>query len=587
MRFKRIVRSIAVAIAIIMLVVALPASPANAAGPIYLDYTSGTVGRVIYVTGTGFTGASFTIVFGVGSGYQQTVYTGIPTLPAGDISASFAIPLVPRSTYTVQVTDTLGNTDSAGVTILPNIALNKTSDKVGGAVLISGNGFTASSTVSFYLGSTAMGTATATSQGTFNDVQTIVPEISHGSQILSAQDVTTINATTTFTVEQSVALGTSLGKVGDSVTITGKGFAASSSVTVDFGSTTVVTVNTSSNGSFTASFTVPAIGGGTYQVRARDSSSYEATANYTVSATASIGKTQGTPGSEVSVSGSGFVSSGTVSISLAGSQRVSVQANAQGGFQTTFLVPAIAAGAYKITISDGTNSAEFDFTVVIEMFVEPSAGHVGSKITVRGSGFVGSVSINYDGTEVAKATAQGDSSFLTTFNIPVSKSGAHRITASDATNSLISTFTLESAPPTGLQLLQPELGIKAKSETRFDWTDATDESLPVAYTLQVSNDPQFTTLALEKKGLTASEYTLTKEGKLPSTSQSKPYYWRVKAIDSASNESAWTGNASFYVGLILPDWANYAFIGLGVVLAFLLGVLVGGGVRRKRYARGL
>jgi hypothetical protein len=68
---------------------------------------------------------------------------------------------------------------------------------------------------------------------------------------------------------------------------------------------------------------------------------------------------------------------------------------------------------------------------------------------------------------------------------------------------------------------------------------------------------------LEKK-LTGSEYTLTREEKLAAVKRESPYYWSVKAIDGAANESEWSAPGSFYVAappapaLLLPEMDSKA-----------------------------
>jgi len=136
------------------------------------------------------------------------------------------------------------------------------------------------------------------------------------------------------------------------------------------------------------------------------------------------------------------------------------------------------------------------------------------------------------------------------------------------------------APPLPAPL-QPETETKARAETYFDWGDVTDPS-GVSYALQIATDAAFTTLVLEKKGLTVSEYTLTGEEKLPSVEKEAPYYWRVKAIDGAYNEDEWSTPRSFWVGFlfILPTWALYTLLVVGVAFFTYVGFLIG---RRTAY----
>jgi hypothetical protein len=82
---------------------------------------------------------------------------------------------------------------------------------------------------------------------------------------------------------------------------------------------------------------------------------------------------------------------------------------------------------------------------------------------------------------------------------------------------------------------------------------------------------------LEKKGLTASEYVLTGAEQLKAMDWETPYYWRVKAIDGAGNEGAWTPPVPFYVGLAgapMANWLKFTLIGLGVVLVGVIGFWV-------------
>ena len=89
---------------------------------------------------------------------------------------------------------------------------------------------------------------------------------------------------------------------------------------------------------------------------------------------------------------------------------------------------------------------------------------------------------------------------------------------------------------------------------------------------------------LKKEGLTSSEYTITKEEKLESTKKEAPYYWQVKAIDGASNESEWSTPGSFYVGFQWPElkgWLLFLVIGVGALLIGLFGFWLG---RRTAYS---
>jgi hypothetical protein len=110
----------------------------------------------------------------------------------------------------------------------------------------------------------------------------------------------------------------------------------------------------------------------------------------------------------------------------------------------------------------------------------------------------------------------------------------------------------------------------------FQWGTVQDPS-GVTYTLQVARNRNFTTLVLERKGLTSSQYELTSQQGLATTGEDAPYYWRVKAIDSAQNESSWSETRSFYVRY-LPQWAIYVIIAA-------VAVAVSVAATRKLYRR--
>jgi hypothetical protein len=244
-------------------------------------------------------------------------------------------------------------------------------------------------------------------------------------------------------------------------------------------------------------------------------------------------------------------------------------------------VPVIVNGTYKVEISDGTKKANADFRVAAGADISKKTGNVGTETTVSGNGFnVGEeVTVTYDGEQVTTSTVGSNGSFSATFDIPASEHGKHTIVASDGTNRKQFTFTMESTPPPIPPPLLPEEGIKAEAETFFDWEDVEDDS-GVIYNFQIATDDKFTeaSIVLEEQGLTDSEYTLTEEEELESVKEDEPYYWRVKAIDGAANESEWSTPGSFYVGFQWPElkgWLLYTLMGIGALLFLALGYWLG------------
>jgi hypothetical protein len=198
------------------------------------------------------------------------------------------------------------------------------------------------------------------------------------------------------------------------------------------------------------------------------------------------------------------------------------------------------------------------------------------ELAIYGTGFTAEtpVTINYDESlTVATANTGTQGNFHTTFLIPPSGAGSHTVTVSDGINTSTTTFIMEAeAPPVPVPLL-PEVAATVEAETYFDWEDVTDPS-GITYTLQIGTDANFTTIVLEKTGLDQSEYNLGEEEGLELTGTNYPYYWRVRAIDNASNEGKWTIPLLFYVGLppkMTPGWTLYFWIGLGALSVAVFG----------------
>lgn len=318
-----------------------------------------------------------------------------------------------------------------------------------------------------------------------------------------------------------------------------------------------------------------------------EDSGAEVEATFTVEPEITVSPTSGTPETTVTVSGTGFGNRSDFVIDLDRTEVATGTTDRYGSFDTTFNVPALTSDTYDLEVWDeDDNSDEVEFTIAaITVNLNPTTGHVGTEATVSGAGYTagGTVTIEYDATEIATATVKSDGTFSTTFTVPISQYGAHDVTVSGDTTEEF-TFTMESQAPPIPRPLLPQMGVKAEQPVHFDWESVTDNSLPVTYSLQIATRYDFAALSivLEKTGLTESEYTITEAEKLSSVSKEEPYYWRIKAIDGASNESEWTGAGEFYTGVAfaMPDWTMYALFGIGGLVLFIVGIWVG---RRTAY----
>jgi hypothetical protein len=204
-------------------------------------------------------------------------------------------------------------------------------------------------------------------------------------------------------------------------------------------------------------------------------------------------------------------------------------------------------------------------------------------LTVTGYGFAANedVVILYDDTQVATAETDDKGNFETSFSVPESKHGEHKVRAklttstnntADLETNTSAVFTMESDPPSVPALISPSnkirLGFMGEVTPTFEWSEVSDDS-GVRYSLQIATSADMTASGefvdpmVSFTNLAETSYTVTEA--LPYGT----YYWIVQAVDGAENESDWTANHSFRVGL-LPLWGLIAIIAAAVVLLVLL-----------------
>lgn len=564
MKLRNTWRTLAVLITISLLLLAMPATPALAA-TIVLSPTSGPAGTQVTVTGTLFSGYSTVYIF---FGNTVMVAAAVSTIYPYNINATFSVPTsaalgLHLVTVSSNLTVLTAISPSVYFTVTQaSIALNQTSGIVGTNIGITGTGFPAGTAGTVYFDNASTATFVSNTDGSISTSFTVPSHAAGTYKVKVTAGSQTIE--TDFIVLPQMTITPDSGAIGNLITVTGVSYNATKTISFTFDGTTLTTspavVTSDSTGSFTARFNIPTSSGGSHTVVASDGANSK-TANLVVQATATLDKTSGNVGTEVSVTGSGFLAGQPVTVYF---DNTSIAANiigADGSFTTSFTVPSHAAGTFKVKVTDLTNIIEINFQILTSAQINQTSGHVGTGLTISGIGFtVGQiVTITYDGTQVpgTATLVAADGSFSVTFNVPASSGGQHVITASDTVINQSFNFVMESTPPS-IVFAQLPLAESKLADWRFDWSgsrddlarEVTDDSLPITYTLQIATNASFTadSIIVEKAGLTQSEYTLTTEERLPSVSKDAPYYWRVRAIDAADNPTAWTGTGTFLVG---------------------------------------
>jgi hypothetical protein len=174
--------------------------------------------------------------------------------------------------------------------------------------------------------------------------------------------------------ELSIQLNPNQGPVGTIVGVYGVGF-GSGTVTIALDSTTVTRVYPGMFGRINGVFSIPSVSLGDHTVTVTTASGAEATATFTVTqgsaaslsgstaATLWLGSFQGTVGSTVTVTGSGFGVGNSVSINFGTIHVTTTNTDSFGGINAAFTVPLVATGTYIITATGGGTSATQSFTV--------------------------------------------------------------------------------------------------------------------------------------------------------------------------------------------------------------------------------
>jgi hypothetical protein len=552
---------------------------------ITLKSTSGQAGNQINISGTGFSAGSTISGF-----FDNTVVNTTTADPYGIFSnLVITVPETYKGLHIIKAADPSGPSSPVNYSVNPKITVIPANAAVGGQVNVSGSGFTASSPLSFSLDNVNVSTTvTAGAAGSFSATALTIPPIFSGEHTLKTTDNTGLFATAVVNTKGAFSINPQSGPARTVVTISGIGFEAGKNIIITFNGVNIgtnpATVTSDAIGNFSASITIPSTASGTFPIAINDGTT-SLTANFTASALAKATQTQGPVGGNIPINGNGFNAGTTISIKYDGVQIGTAIADNNGAFSAIFPAPVSAAGEHKIIATDGVNSINFIFTITPAAQASVDAGRVGTDIVVNGTAFTpnGTITIKYGNNQVAAVTADSKGVFSSSFKAPASKGGKYVITATDGVTTIPFDFTMETIAPAVPGLVSPAKDAKVEPLAEFQWAPVTDPS-GVTYTFQLSKDTDSSVLLIDKPGLTTTKYQISENEKLQSTGKDKPYYWRVRAIDGAYNESAWSTPQPFVVGMTLPFWIWYPIGVLVVALVFILGFLIGRRVERIKAA---
>jgi len=409
-----------------------------------------------------------------------------------------------------------------------------------------------------------------------------------GRYVIMADDG--VNAKTAyFKITPKIKLEQTNGFVGDDVIISGNGFAAEKPVSAYLDGVRMETGDSDTNGQITnLRFALPSCCMGEHDLKVQDSDGNYTTTTYTVRQKMTVTPAVVQVGNEINISGTGFEVK-DVTIYLDDEDVAVTRPESDGSFSIKLVVPACGEGTHKIKADDGVNRSYFDLTVASSLVVTPDNGNIGTQVSVQGFGFRPGLPVTalYDNIELDAPIINSVGSFTFSFRVPKSKSGAHIISVTDSVNSMKSNFSVESVPPVAPTLVSPLDSSKVTKEIHFEWNPVSDPS-GIVYTLELADDAQFSNIILSEASLAAPFYDLNDDGEML-VSRNTPYYWRVKAVDGASNTSAWSAIGTFYKAITvnsivsnMPSWTKYILLFLGVVLVGFMLFLFSRALKRIR-----
>jgi hypothetical protein len=557
--------------------------PVAANGTLTLNPSEGVVGTVVTIPSP--------CVYGTGSYY---IYWGDPPqlISQGKIddkcpAVTFVVPESPRgkSKVTLKIAD---KTYEKDFLVKPLITMNLDKGAVGSSVAVRANGFgtNESGIKVLYDGSPLESGIRATAKGSWQATIKI-PASSRGEHIIDAEGMTPSAevADLTFAVTPEISINPTAGWVGTVTTVAGTGFdSAETNITVIYdGVPTKTGIIADLKGSWQTAFSIPTSTTGVHGVDAYGAVTPDAEVTevmFRVSPGMKVEMTSGYLGGAIRVGDKLWINGVGFQANEAGIQltfdgtlvATGITADAKGSWSSQLEIPPCTRGEHIIDATgDATKAADIaDAIVVISpiMRITPITGSVGDEVVINGTAFSASqvVTVSYDGTQVATGAAtDGKGSFTTSFRVPKGKGGDHTITVTDSAASVATaTFGVEKIPPPVPQLLSPEsgasIGLWGNVKVPFDWSAVEDPS-GVAYTLEISQSSDFSTVILRKDNLTQTEYTLSDQEAL---GRGK-YYWRAKAVDVAGNESNWTSGQFLEIGT-LDMWMIVLGAAIGIVI---------------------
>ncbi|AGG06260.1 hypothetical protein C1G86_0592 [Dehalococcoides mccartyi] len=367
-------------------------------------------------------------------------------------------------------------------------------------------------------------------------------------------------------------------KVGTKLTVYGQNFLRQSNVKLFYDDQEVALGATNQLGEFTLSFIIPPSGRGLHAVKAIDADYNMGSGLVLMESWIELSENEAAIGETVNIRGTGFTPLTSVSFYYSDTPLIVtpsiVKADLTGSFSVNFAVPERFAGVYLVEVRQGDyiNSQSLKANVWLDINPEIGLGKaldVGTELNIHGKGFKpnGQVDLRYDGVSLLVVNIDDKGTFSAQIVIPAGAGISHSLTLDDGQNRIVREVWLENTSPSAPVITLPASGEALSYPFTFGWEGVNDAS-GVEYVFQIASDSGFGSILLEIKGIKVSQYILTDNEDI-NNSPAASFYWRVKAVDGAGNESGWSETGVFDKASLVQNLGLVVGVGAGLVAIIL------------------
>jgi hypothetical protein len=362
-----------------------PYAPFEVLPSVKIDPEEGPVGTTVNLDFHGFAASQdLRVTLVQGTVQKGEVKTGTAN-SVGSWTTTYTIPHTPAGSYNFKIegkegTDLWVNWVNKYFKVLPEIAITPSSGTVGLRVKVEGTGFASEEAgvkITFD-GEVRKEDPLVDAAGSWTDWIT-VPVRTCGRYNIDASGSTTRARDVedvTFTLVAGIVVDPISGYVDDTIAVTGGGFAPEETgIRVSFGTTVVTTATITADiyGCWESYFDLPASTYGSHTVSASGATTAAVTATLDTKAKIEeYSPDEGPRGDTVSLTGSGFRGSQTLTVTVGGvAATESLQTRSNGDVVISFRVPKCTLGEQTLRVTDGEATAEVDFTVTEKVLATP------------------------------------------------------------------------------------------------------------------------------------------------------------------------------------------------------------------------